>query len=278
VRHLLKLALPSESAWQTMRAAHFSGPGVEVVILGTLYRETGAMVTVAGPGGTMQVPERVATNALYHVDLIAPEVPAEVRQYLVNPAVTKHVWYGNHTLAMPEELVESEETHMISRGIGAVVPDDILARLDRAVLRGRITPEMAEDRKAWIEAGILITEMRELIEKTRTDRENAIKEVREARDERDRLLALKEQETAKRQAAITAIVNLSGKARQDKIAERDAATLKATEYTEAAALEATKFQKAIEKRDTASATFDALLLEIQSARNTRAILKQNLKD
>ena len=291
MRHLLKLALPSESAWQTMRAAHFSGPGVEVVILGTLYRETGAMVTVAGPGGDMQVPERVATNGLYHVDLIAPDVPEAVYAYLVNPVVTKHVWAGNEVLAMPETLVEAETTEMVTRGIGQAIPDDVLARLDRAVLMGRITPEMAADRRAWHEAGIAITEQREAIGEARMRRDAAIQAARAADAERDVLLAQRQAAVAERDAqdaarvaAVALAQTTTGAARQAAIAARDAAVA-ARDAASAEILridpllagQVAALAAAVDARDEASDEMDAGLVAVTAARAARAEAKAALQ-
>ena len=285
-RHLLKLAAPSESAWLTLYREHFAverdgqwqpRPGVEVVILGALYRETGAMVTVAGPGGDMQVPERVATNGLYHVDLIASEVPTEVHQYLVNPAVTKHVWAGNEVLAMPETLVEAETTEMVTRGIGRAIPDDVLARLDRAVLMGRITPEMAADRRAWLEAGIAITEAREAVGEARTAREQAVAQAQAAAAERTRILAQREVELAKRQAAVDALVGKVGAARTPFIAARDAATAEAARLLAAADAEAVTLAAAMKARDDAAAELQAAATAIAAARAQRDVIKAAIK-
>ncbi|MFZ4789275.1 MAG: hypothetical protein ACOYLL_14410 [Beijerinckiaceae bacterium] len=282
--HLLKLALPSESAWLTLYREHFAverdgqwqpRPGVEAIILGTLYRETGQMVT--GPGGDMQVPERVPTNGLFHVDLIAPDVPEAVYPYLVNPVVTKHVWYGAEVVSLPEALVEAETTEMVTRGIGQAVPDDVLARLDRAVLMGRITPEMAADRRAWIEAGIAIAEAREAVGEARTARGQAVAQAQAAAAERTRILALREAELAKRQAAVDALVGKVGAARTPFIAARDAATAEASRLADAAAAKASELDVARKARDDAAAELQAAATAIAAARAQRDVIKAAIK-
>jgi hypothetical protein len=289
--YLLKLKLPSEAEWLALRDAHLTMPGVQIVLIGTAYHATGAMLTVTGPGGTpMQVPERIAQPG-YLVDLIAPDVPEAVRATLVNPVQPVHVWYGNHVLAMPETLPEAEEVVMVSRGIGSTVPDDQLARIEVALLRGKITLDMAEDRKAWVEAGIAITESRIALAGAREQREQAVEQAQKAAAERTAILALRDAEVARRDAeeakriaAIAAAQASTGKARTDALAARDAAI----EARNAATAEATKLQAeadakeaaqaaAMKARDDAAAVLTAAALLIAAARAARDAAKAAIK-
>jgi hypothetical protein len=293
---LLKLKLPDEAAWQSMFREHFAievdgqwrpKPGVQIVVIGTAYHATGAMLTVTGPGGTpIQVPERIAQPG-YLVDVIAPDVPTALHPFLVNPTQPVHVFYGNHVLAMPETLPEAEEVVMVSRGIGAQVPDDQLARLELAVLRGRITPEMAEDRRAWIEAGIAIAESRAALDGAREQRKQAVEDAQKAAAERTAILALRDAEVAKRDAedakrvaAVAAAQAATGAARTAALTARDAAidarnaaTARASKLEADAALKATAQAAAVKVRDDAAAVLDAERVKIAAARSARAEAK-----
>jgi hypothetical protein len=295
----LKLRFADEPAWLAARTILFDAksnplPGVEIVDLGTLYRETGNTVTVTGMGGQpMQVPERVA-SAGYHIDAIVPDTldVSALRPFMLNPTMPKHVWAGNLVLAMPETLPEAEEVAMVTRGIGAQVPDDQLARIELQLLRGRITPDMAEDRRAWVEAGEAILEARIALAEQRQLREKAVEDARRADAERDRLLAerqaaiaLRDAEDAKRVAAVAAAQASTGKARADAIAARDAAvaardaaTATATTLLAELNAEVEKLAAAVKARDDASAIFGAEAVKIEAARAARAVAKAAIKD
>lgn len=285
--YLLKLRCSDEAEWLVLRDAHLYDakgsprPGVQIVDLGTLYRETGNTITVTGPGGQpMQVPEKVASDG-YHIDGIVPAelIHRDFHPYMVNPSAewTKHVYAGNHVLAMPEALPEADEVLMVTRGIGQAIPDDVLARLDRAVLMGKITPEMAEDRRAWVEAGVAITESRMALAGAREQREQAVEAARKAADERARVLALRDAELAKRQAAADALAGKVGAARTPFIAARDAATAEASRLADAAAAKASKLDEAMKARDDAAAELQAAATAIAAARAQRDVLKVAVK-
>jgi hypothetical protein len=232
-RHLLKLALPSESAWLTLYRTHFAverdgewqpRPGVEVVILGTLWRETGQMVTVAGPGGDMQVPERVATNSLYHVDLIVPVVPVALYPFLVNPVEPRHVWYGHQLVAMPEVLEDDGDTLMMTRGIGAAVADQQRDAAEIEYVRAKLAAEQREDRRARREAALAVVVQRAARNVAAAERERLTAAVETAVAARDALVAERAAEIVKRDAATASLSGLTGAARIPFVAARDAAT------------------------------------------------------
>jgi hypothetical protein len=293
---LLKIKVADADAWTAMYREHFAEerdgqwrnrPGVQIVVIGAAYHPTGRMLDVNG----MQVPERIAQPG-YLVDVIAPDVPTALHPFLVNPTQPVHVWAGNHVLAMPETLPEAEETVMVTRGIGAVLADDQLARIELQLLRGRITLEMAEDRKAWVEAGIAIAESRAALAEKQREREQAVAEAQKAAGERAEILARRDAEIAKRDAeeakriaAVAAAQAATGKARTDAIAARDAAiAARAAATAEAAKLDAEAAAKAAEQaaamkaRDDAAAVLTAEAAKITAARERRAAAKAALKD
>ena len=268
---LLKLRFADEAAWLAARASVPAGS--EIVVIGEVRHTTGRMVDAIGPGGTtMSVPETVPVPG-YLVDAIMPDVPEALRALLVNPVQPRHVFAGNCVLAMPEVLPEADETLMVTRGIGVTVPDDQLARIEFQLLRGRITPDMAADRRAWVEAGIAITESRAALAEARQAREKAVKDARTAADERARLLALRDAEQAKRAAAVAAMTALSGKARADKAAERDAAIAAANTLDASAAAQASARDAAVAARDAAGAVLDTERVKIDAARAARAAMR-----
>ena len=262
---LLKLRFADEAAWLAARASVPAGS--EIVVIGEVRHTTGRMVDAIGPGGTtMSVPETVPVPG-YLVDAIMPDVPEALRALLVNPVQPRHVFAGNSVLAMPEVLPEADEVLMVTRGIGVTVPDDQLARIEFQLLRGRITPDMAADRRAWVEAGIAITESRAALAEARQAREKAVKDARTAADERARLLALRDAEQAKRAAAV------AGKARADKAAERDAAIAAANTLDASAAAQASARDAAVAARDAAGAVLDTERVKIDAARAARAAMR-----
>jgi hypothetical protein len=236
VSFLLKLKFTDEPTWLSVRSGHFVDaqgellPGVQLVVLGTLYRETGNVLSVAGMGGNLlQVPEQIASDG-WHVDAIMTSVPTALHQYLVNPVQPKHLWANNYALAMPEPLPEAEEVALVSREIGENAPEEIIARIDRAVLKGRITKAMAENRKALLEARIKVTEIRIQLGDAKTSRRKMITELDAASSIRADMITSRTVLTAERQAQeairvqeVEKIRTLNGKARQDAIAARDEA-------------------------------------------------------
>jgi len=302
--YLLKIKLPDEAAWTAMYREHFAverdgewrpRPGVSnIVHLGVFKHRTGNMVEVDGPGGSkMQAPEMVdAPNPGYHVDMISTFVPTEVHTFLQNPAEPRHVYAGNHVLAMPETLPEADEVLMVTRGIGASVPDEQLARIELQLLRGRITPEMAEDRRAWVEAGVAITKARIAIGEKQQEREQAVAEAQKAAAERAEILARRDAEVARRDAeeakriaAVAAAQAATGKARTDALAARDAAiaaraaaTAEATKLDADAAAKAAEQAAAMKARDDAAAVLTAEAAKIAAARAARAEAKAAIVD
>ena len=287
--YLLKIKAPDEASWLALYRSHLADevdgewrpkPGVSnIVLLGPFLHKTGRMIEVDGPGGSkIMSPEMVVpANPGYHVDLTSTFVPAEVQPYLQNPAEPRHVYAGNHVLAMPEVLPEAEETLMVTRGIGAQVPDDQLSRIELQLLRGKITPDMAADRKAWVKAGIAITESRAALAEARQAREKAVEDARTAAAERTRLLALREAEMAKRQTAVDALVGKVGAARTPFIAARDAATAMASTLADSASAQASAQAVAIAARDAAAAVLANEATKIKAARATRDTLKAAIK-
>ena len=286
---LLKLRFADEAAWLAARASVPAGS--EIVVIGEVRHTTGRMVDAIGPGGTtMSVPETVPVPG-YLVDAIMPDVPEALRALLVNPVQPRHVFAGNYVLAMPEVLPEAEETLMVTRGIGAVLADDELARIELQLLRGRITPDMAADRRAWVEAGIAITESRAALAEARQARAKAVEDARKADAERDRInaeraaaLAQRDAEEAKRVAAVTAAQTATGKARTDALAARDAAIAARKAAIDAAAsllavrdAEVAKLAAAVKARDDAGAVLAAERAKIEAARAARAVAKAAIK-
>lgn len=176
---LLKLRFADEAAWLAARASVPAGS--QIVVIGEVRHTTGRMVDVTGPGGSkMTVPEMVVPeNPGYHVDLTSTFVPVEMHPYLQNPDEPKHVFAGNHVLAMPEVFQEADETLMVTRGIGRKLKDEETAKLELDLLKSKLNDDTPKKKKDNIKAAIAICEARISIAELKEQKEKAIEDVRE---------------------------------------------------------------------------------------------------
>jgi hypothetical protein len=220
------LKFATQAAWTAVYRAHFAEqrdgewvprPLVQVDEIGTIYHQTGTQ-TVDG----VEVPVMTARPG-WHINLIAGEMPEAVDPYMVNPVQPKRVFYGAQVLSMPEPLPEAGGTAMVQRGVGQQVTDEVIARVERAVLNGRLRFEDAADRIALIRANLAIVDAREARAQAIQARDAAIAAVLAADATRDALVVERDAQTAIRAAAIAQLASLTGAARLPVVAVRDAA-------------------------------------------------------
>lgn len=219
------------AAWDALYAAHLSEeidgerrplPGVQIDTLGTVYHQTGTQ-TVDG----VTVPVMTAQPG-WLVNVIADEIPAALHPFLVNPVQPKRVYFGAQVLSMPEPLPETGGTAMVERGVGQVISDEIIARIERLILLGRISPEDGADKIALMNANLAVLDAREELQRQRNIRAAAIARMVVAGTARNEANAERAIQLALRTQAITDIGMMTGEARVDAIARRDAATAEAT--------------------------------------------------
>jgi hypothetical protein len=214
------LRLPDAAAWATARA--LLPQGVQIDELGTVYHQTGTTVV---DGITVPV---MTARPGWHVNVIAADIPAALYPYLVNPVQPKRVYFGAQVLSMPETLPEAGGTAMVERGVGGTVPDEVIARIERAVLAGRLTTEQAADRIARLNANLALVGARIVREQRVAERTAALAAVAAAQAARDALVAQRDEQVALRADAIARLLTLTGAARIPVAAERDAATAEVT--------------------------------------------------
>lgn len=181
----------ADGAWQPK-------PGVQIDVLGTVYRDTGTTTVVNG----VTVPVMQA-SAGYHVNVIADDIPAALYPYLVNPVMPKRIMFGNAVLAMPETLPDLDtETVMVTRGVGATVGDDVLVPIAIARETARRDAETVQARRDLRSANLAVLTLR---------------------GQRQALVAQRDAEQAIRADAIAQLQTLTGPARAPQVARRDAA-------------------------------------------------------
>lgn len=209
------LKFATESAWEAARTA--LPENVQIDTLGTVYHQTGTTVV---DGVTIPV---MTAQPGWHVNVIAETIPSALYPYLVNPERPQRVYFGAQVLSMPEPLPEAGGTAMVERGVGGTVPDEVIARIERAVLRGRLTTEEAADKIARINANLAIVDAREARAQAIQARDAAIAAVVSADAYRDALVAERDAQQAIRADAIAQLATLTGAARLPVVAVRDAA-------------------------------------------------------
>jgi hypothetical protein len=220
------LKLSDAAAWQALYRAHLAEQidgewlaraGVQIDELGTVYHQTGTTV-VDG----ITVPTMTARPG-WHVNVIADTIPSALYPYLVNPERPQRVYFGAQVLSMPEPLPEAGGTAMIERGVGGTVPDEVIARIERAVLVGRLTTEQAADRIARLNANLALVGARIVRGRRVAERTAAVAAVQAAQAARDALAAQRDAQLAIRADAVSRLLTLTGAARIPVVAERDAA-------------------------------------------------------
>ena len=213
------LKFTDEAAWIAARDEHLAGRGVEIDVIGQARHTTGESQVVDG----MSVPVTVPVPGWLVNVTLAGAFPVPLRAFCVNPAQPRRVWFGSYTLAMPEVLEDAQETAMVPRGIGAAAPLDVIARIELAVLRGRITPELAAERAARINANIAVVEQRAVRDAAIVRRQAAVDAVGAANATRAATLAQRDAQAAIRADAIARLLVLVGADRIPVVAQRNAA-------------------------------------------------------
>jgi hypothetical protein len=263
------------AAWDALYVAHLSEEiggerrplsGAQIDTIGTVYHQTGTTV-VEG----VTIPTMTAQPG-WHVNVIADEIPSALHAFLVNPERPQRVYFGAQVLSMPEPLPEAGGTAMIERGVGGTVPDEVIARIERAVLRGRLTTEQAADRIALIEANIAIVDAREARAQAIQARDAAIAAVLAADAARDALVAERDAQQAIRADAIAQLATLTGAARLPVVAVRNAAVDELTRIVPLLVEANAALAVARGARDAAVAALVAANAEIVSLRAARDAL------
>ncbi len=269
------LKFASQAAWTAVYRAHFAEerdgewvprPLVQVDEIGTVYHQTGTQ-TVEGN----EVPTMTAQPG-WHVNVIADTIPAALYPYLVNPVQPKRVYFGAQVLSMPEPLPEAGGTAMVERGVGGTVPDEVIARIERAVLVGRLTTEQAADRIARLNANLALVDARMVRGQRVAEREAAIARVVTLVAERDALVAQRDAQLAIRADAISRLLTLTGAARIPVAAERDAATAEVARLNALIPDANAAITAAGVARDAATAALTAANAEVVTLRAARDAL------
>lgn len=221
-RAYLKFA--DEAAWISARDAHLAGRGIEIDVIGSVRHTTGGTELVDG----VLVPVTVSVPGWLVNVTTAGAFPVPLLAHCVNPAQPRRVWFGSYVLAMPEALEDAQETAMVERGIGAAAAPDVIARIELAVLRGRITPELAADRIALINANVAVVEQRAVRDAAIVTRQAAIDAVGSADATRAATLVQRDAQAAIRADAISRLLVLVGAERMPVVAQRDAAAAEVT--------------------------------------------------
>jgi hypothetical protein len=255
------------AAWDALYAAHLADvPGVQIDILGTVYHWTGTQVV---DGVTVPV---MTAQPGWCVNVIAETIPSALHAFLVNPTRPQRVYFGAQVLSMPEVLPEAGGTAMVERGVGGTVPDEVIARIERAVLRGRLTTEQAADRIARINANIAIVDAREARAQAIQARDAAIAAVLAADAARDALVAERDAQQAIRADAIAQLAGLTGAARLPVVAVRDAAVAELARIVPLLVEANAAIAPAVAARDAATAALVAANAQVVSLRAARDAL------
>lgn len=269
------LKFASQAAWTAVYREHFAEqrdgewvprPLVQVDEIGTVYHQTGTQ-TVDG----VEVPVMTARPG-WHINLIAGEMPEALDAYMVNPVQPKRVFYGAQVLSMPEVLPEAGGTALVRRGVGQQVGDEAIARVERAVLAGRLRFEQAADRIALIQANLAILEAREARVQAIQARDAAIAAVLAADAKRDALVAERDAQTAIRTQAIAQLVGLTGAARLPVVAVRDAAVAELARIVPLLVEANAAITVAVAARDAATAALVAANAQVVALRAARDAL------
>ena len=258
------LKFATETAWEVSRV--WLPEGVQIDTIGTVYHQTGTTV-VDG----VTIPTMTAQPG-WHVNVIADEIPSALHAYLVNPERPQRVYFGAQVLSMPEPLPEAGGTALVERGVGQAAPDEVIARIERAELRGRITPELAADRIALIEANIAILDAREARAQAIQARDAAIAAVLAADAARDALVAERDAQTAIRTQAIAQLAGLTGAARLPVVAVRDAAVAELARIVPLLVEANAAIAPAVAARDAATAALTAANAQVVALRAARDAL------
>lgn len=264
-----------EAEWIALRDEHFPEGTAQIDEIGVIFHDTGTTQEVDGV--TVPVMEAVLG---WHVNVIADAVPEAVYPYLVNPIQPKRVFYGAEVLTMPETMPEAGGTVLVERGVGQSVPDDVVARLELAVLRGRLTEEQAEDRMALLQLNLDLVDARMRAGDLRLARDTAVAELQAATltvqaidAERDALVAERDAKVAERQAAVDALATLTGAARRPEVERRDAATAEINRLAPLIIEKADEITMARERQTELAAAAQAARDAVSTANNTIITLR-----
>lgn len=261
------------AAWDALYRAHLAEQrdgawvpraGVQIDVLGVVYHQTGTTV-VDG----LTVPVMTARPG-WHVNLIAGDVPEVLAPFMVNPVRPQRVFYGAQVLGMPEPLPEAGGTALVQRGVGQQVTDDVIARIERAVLQGRLTTEQAADRIARIEANLAVLDARDARAARLAERDAAVAELQAADAARLALVADRDAQQAIRADAVAKLQTLIGAAaRAPEVERRDAARDEIARLTPLIQSAADARPALVAARDAAAAALQAAGDAITAARAAR---------
>jgi hypothetical protein len=269
------LKFPDQAAWTAAYREHFAEEVdgewrpralVQVDEIGTIYHETGTTV-VDG----VETPVMTARPG-WHINLIAGEMPEAMDAFMVNPVQPKRVFYGAQVLSMPEVLPEAGGTALIPRGVGQQVEDSVIARVERAVLLGRITPEDGAAKIALMQANLAIVATRELRAQRIAERDAGVAAVAAAVAERDALVAERDAQVVIRDEAIAQLATLTGAARVPVVAVRTAASAEITRLAPLISDARAVVNAAVLVRDAARDALAAVVAEMATLRAARDAL------
>jgi len=268
------LKFPSEADWSALFDAHLAEHVVEVDVLGTIFHETGA-TTTTNDGLTVPV---MAAVPGFHVNVILHDgaFPAALYPYCVNPVAPKRVFFGVTAIEAPETLPDDGDTVMVTRAIGAVVPEPVLRDLEAARIRAKLSGEERADRIALYEANLAVMAERAVRATLVDERLVVIATLTAKQAERATLVAERGAQIVIRNDAIGQLTGLVGAARLPVVAVRDAATAEITRLNALIAAVDAVLPGLIAARDAANAALDQATAELAALRATRDALRAAL--
>jgi hypothetical protein len=241
-------------------------PGLHVDMLGTIYKPTGAVIA-----GDPPHPEMVA-SAGWHANLLFDgiDVPDALLPHTINPLVPKRVYLGYSVLSMPETGEDDGDVILVERPIGAQATPLAIDRAEAEHVRRKLSREEREDRRALHQATLDVIEQRTARDVLVEQRDGLADDLTRLRADRDAAVIERNDAISTRDAAIAALVPLTGAARAPLVAIRDGATARA----QAAASKITQLGSQIATVDAARedvvarvAAANAELLRLRAARD-----------
>jgi hypothetical protein len=251
----------------SMRALLAPMAGLHVDMLGTIYKPTGATITVDG----ITQPEMVESAGL-HANLLFDgiEPPADLLPHTINPQHPKRVYLGYSVLSMPETGEDDGDVILVERPIGAQASALAIDRAEAEHVRRKLSREEREDRRALHQATLGVIEQRTARDVLVEQREALQGDLTRLQADRDAAVIERNDAIATRDATIAALVPLTGAARAPLVAIRGAATARA----QAAASKITQLGSQIATADAARedvvarvAAANAELLRLRAARD-----------
>lgn len=236
-----KFKFPSQQFWEALDAKYklSSSPVVNLVVLGKFQHTTGNTVTVTqtipavldeegnevtpSQEVSLQLPEMIDV-AGWHVDMIVNseiELPEHLVQFQVNPDQAKHTFGGR---TEDEQLVA--ELAPSPADLEATFDDVPLTITEEMELAGQGIPESKREARALRRsAQLAVLDARQKRDGLLRSRLEAIHSIQALNATKDELQAARTAAIARRQAAVDLIqTGITGEARQEQVALRDAAT------------------------------------------------------